>query len=328
MKKNDILLIGGAGYIGTVITNYFLRKNFKITCLDNLIYNQSKSIKKFKNKRNYKFIFGDLRDKKLIKKVIKNHTNIIILAGLVGDPITKKYPKISESINYFGIKNLIIQCKKINSIEKLIFVSTCSNYGIGKGRRLLDENSPLKPLSLYSKHKVKIEKFILNLKSIHFSTTILRFATAFGISPRMRFDLTINHFTKSFADKEELKIFDPKTSRPYCHVLDFARSIERVLAANQKKINRQVFNIGSNQNNYTKEKIIKRISKYIPKTKIIFLKNDIDKRDYRVNFKKVKAVLNFQTKYNVDFGIKEIKKFLKTKRNRSNINNFGNYIIK
>ena len=325
IKKKSLLLVGGAGYIGTVITKCFLKKGYRITCLDNLIYNQPTFLNSKKN--NYKLILKDLRQTGRLKKILKKEENIVILAGLVGDPITKKYPKLSQSINYEGIKNFIAECKNHRNIKRLIFVSTCSNYGIGKGKKLLDEKSPLKPLSLYSKQKVKIEKYILAQKKINYSPTILRFATAFGISPRMRFDLTVNHFTKSFLEKKTLEVFDLKTARPYCHVLDFARSIDKVLNINKKIVNKEVFNIGSNKNNYTKKQIIYRISRLVKKPKLVFLKGDIDKRDYKVNFNKAKKILNFKPKYSIDHGIREIKHFFKKKKNLKS-QHYGNYYIK
>ena len=324
MKKN-IIIIGGAGYIGNVVADYFLKKNYEVISYDNLIY-KNKPISKFLKHKNFKFIKGDLRNLKKLSVALKNQKNVVILAGLVGDPITKKYPKLSEKINYQGIKKLILLCNKTQSIERLVFVSTCSNYGIGKGKKLLNERAPLRPISHYSKQKVKIEKFILNLKNKNFSPVILRFATAFGLSLRMRFDLTINHFTKSFIKKEILKIFDPETSRPYCHVIDFARSIEKVLISEKKKIDNQVFNIGNNKNNYSKQNIINRISKLIPKTKLIYLKGDVDKRDYKVDFNKAKKVLKFVPKYSIKDGILEIKKFLIQNKNL-NFKKLGNYNI-
>ena len=223
-----------------------------------------------------------------------------------------------------GSKNLFWHVKEKN-IKRLIFVSTCSNYGIGK-KKLLNEKAKLKPLSYYSKQKVKIEKILIKMKKVHFAITILRFATAFGLSPRMRSDLTINHFVKSLLEKENLKIYDPKTSRPYCHVLDFARAIKTVFESKVEKIDREIFNVGNNKNNFSKQKIVEQISKYISKPKIIYLKKGVDKRDYRVDFKKIQKSLNFKTRYSVNFGIREILDYVK--KNKSSLKNLGNFKIK
>ena len=162
----EILLVGGAGYIGTVLTEYLLNKNFKVKCLDSLIYSQKDSIKKFLKNPNYTFILEDMRNNKSIEDYINKNTikNIVILAGLVGDPITKKYPELSSKINDIGVKNAI-DVSFQNNIKKLIFVSTCSNYGLIKNNDLADENYPLAPISLYAKSKVKAEKYIMNHKN-------------------------------------------------------------------------------------------------------------------------------------------------------------------
>ena len=255
---------------------------------------------------------------------------VVILAGLVGDPITKKYPEISEKINNKGIKKLINSCKN-KKIEKLIFVSTCSNYGLSETDLPLNEEAELKPISLYAKHKVEVEKYILSLKNNQdFSPTILRFSTAFGLSPRMRFDLTINQFTKSIFCKEALEVFDSNTWRPYCHVKDFGIALEKVLEADKKITDFQVFNVGGDNNNFTKKQIVEQIFKFIPGEKVSFTEKKRDPRNYKVNFSKINKILNFKIKYNVNDGIKEmINFFKKNEKTLSMFNNlkFGNNVI-
>ncbi len=329
--KTKILLVGGAGYIGTVITKFFLKKNFKVTCLDNLIYKNEFGLKEFTLNQNYEFILGDLRNEKILKPLLNNHDIIIILAGLVGDPITKKYPEIAQQINYDGIKNLIINCEKKQD-GKIIFVSTCSNYGLSETDELLDENAKLQPLSLYAKHKVEIEKYILSLKNkIKIDPTILRFSTAFGLSPRMRYDLTINQFTKSIYSNEKLEVFDSNTWRPYCHVKDFSLALEKIIEEETKLTSFEVFNVGGEQNNFTKKQITELILKYIPNHKnVSFTNKKFDPRNYRVNFSKIEKKLNFKIKYSVEEGIEEIIDYLK--QNKEAIKNYdsdlyGNYLI-
>jgi nucleoside-diphosphate-sugar epimerase len=328
MNKN-ILILGSQGYIGSVLTDYLLKKNHQILGVDNFIYNQKKI--NFFNK-NYKFINCDLRDKDKINKLISKVSYVVILAGLVGDPITKKYPNLAHDINYKGIKNIIKICSK-SKIKKLIFVSTCSNYGITKGVKLLKENDVLKPISLYAKQKVKIEEFLLK-NNFKFSITILRFATAFGLSPRMRFDLTVNEFVKDAFFKKQLEIYEPNTYRPYCHIKDFCRIINLVLK--KKKLNdldKEVFNCGSNNNNYSKIQIARILKKRFKNLKIVINKKVKDKRNYRVDFRKIRKVLKFRSKYNVNYGVSEIINFLQKNKNfklYKNVNNkyFGNYLIK
>ena len=159
MKK--ILLIGGAGYIGTEITRFFLRKNYHVICYDNFIYNHLFSVNEFIKNKNYTLINDDLRNLDNLSKLIDGISDIILLAGLVGDPITKKYPKISNEINLTGIKNFLKILNKY-SFNKLIFISTCSNYGLINNEIFANEDHPLDPLSLYAKSKVEIENYILS----------------------------------------------------------------------------------------------------------------------------------------------------------------------
>ena len=218
---------------------------------------------------------------------------------------------------------------KINPI--LMICSTSEVYGLVKKNEIADENHKLNPLSNYAKQKVKIENYLISLKDrVNFSATILRFATAFGLSPRMRFDLTINHFTKAILEKKLLNIYDANTWRPYCHVYDFARLIEKILLTDKEKIYFQIFNAGDNKNNFTKKSIIEAVVKIIPGKNFVFEKNDTDKRDYKVNFNKVKKILNFETKYTIHYGIREISEMMKSgffDAPEIDINKLGNFRI-
>jgi len=324
MKKN-ILIVGSAGYIGTVVTKHFLDKNYNIIGIDNLIYRQKKN-NFVKNNNNFSFIKLDIKNNIIIKNILKKNKieNVIILAGLVGDPITKKYPKISKSINEDHIIKLIDICYKSIFLKKIIFVSTCSNYGIAKN--LPNEKSKLRPLSLYAKSKVKIEKYLLSKRNNKISYSILRFATAFGLSDRMRFDLTLNEFVLNIFKKREFDVYDKDTWRPYCHVLDFASVIYHVINSPKKNIHNQIYNVGLNKNNSTKQMLVDRISKYLDIKKVKYVSNSIDKRNYRVNFDKLRIKLKYKIKYDIDYGIKEIIQYLKNNK-KINYKKMGNYKV-
>jgi len=304
MIKN-ILVVGGSGYIGRVLIDDLIKEQNKIINLDLRIYPDQKC----KNISSYKdenYVNLDLRDIESIKYYLSSANVVIILAGLVGEYITKKYPHLSETINEKGIIDLINECENYKNIENLIFVSTCSNYGITNNQTLVSEDHELKPLSPYAKAKVKIEKYILGKKITNYSPTILRFATAFGYSPRMRFDLTINHFCYSMFKEKVIEVYDPDTWRPYCHVKDFSRLIKKILTCERDKIYKKVFNAGSNSNNFTKSGIVSLISKKLPDVKVVLKKGGVDKRDYRVSFEKVERELDFKSKFSVEDGINEI----------------------
>jgi nucleoside-diphosphate-sugar epimerase len=302
----NILIIGGEGYIGNVVTTHLLNAGYGVISYDNLLFRNNHCVlHKFQNPY-YQFIYGDMLNVKHLKSVLDGVDGVVLLAGLVGDPITKKYPNESATINDEGVKKVINLCSE-NNIDQFIFVSTCSNYGLIKDDELAHEEFELNPLSLYAKSKIYAEKHILSLVgNTDMNPTILRFATAFGLSPRMRFDLTVSEFTRDMAMGKDLLVYDADTWRPYCHVEDFARLIQMVMEAPKEKVSFEVFNAGGEINNATKQMIVDSILKIIPDGKVKYQKHGSDPRNYRVNFKKVKTVLGFEPKYTIQDGIDEL----------------------
>lgn len=302
----SVLIIGGAGYIGPVLTDHLLSAGYKVNCLDLLLYQNNTCIIPYLGNPNYQFIYGDLRDEIALDRALQGVTDVVLLAGLVGDPITKKYPEAARAINDEGILNCI-DFLNGKGLDRVVFVSTCSNYGLIKSDELADEAYPLSPLSLYAKSKVAAEQHLLvNSGKVDYTPTILRFATAFGLAPRMRFDLTVNEFTRELALGRELLVFDAHTWRPYCHVRDFARLIQQVIEAPRAKIAFEVFNAGGEINNFTKQGIIDTILALLPDAKVRYQEHGSDPRNYRVNFGKVREVLGFEPEYTVEFGAKEL----------------------
>ena len=326
--KKKVLIIGGVGYLGRVVCSEFLKKGYKVRILDACIYPKMQN-KHLINKSNFEVIYGEKSDPTILKKALEKVNYVIILSGLVGDPVTKKYPKLSNKINIKDTEKCIKFISR-SKIERLVFVSTCSNYGIKKKPMPVSENDVLNPISAYAKAKVKIEKFLLkNKKKLDFSFTILRFATAFGYSPRMRFDLTVNQFVKDIYLGKKIDLYDGDTWRPYCHVKDFARAIDRVLTANKKLIDGNIFNVGSNKNNFSKLSIVKLIIKKMRKGKFEIVKDSKDRRNYVVNFTKIKKVLNFRPNISVSYGISEILDQFKRKNIKlKDVNKLGNYVVK
>lgn len=326
----NILLIGGAGYIGTVLSSHFIKKGYKVTCLDNFIYNHNFSILPYIGDPDYTFCYGDICDEGSLEKASRGITDVILLSGLVGDPITKKYPKESEAINQVGIRKCIDFFNE-RGIDRLVFISTCSNYGLIKDNVLADEDFELNPLSLYARAKVDNEKYLLAKKGkVDYSGVVLRFATAFGLSPRMRFDLSVNEFTRDLFFNQELLVFDEYTWRPYCHVRDFANLLEIVLKIDRRLIDFEVFNAGADFNNFTKKMIIEEILKYVPYGKVKYGTNGSDPRNYKVSFFKVKSMLGFEPQYSVQDGIKELIEGLRIGLYADSIvnkNKYGNFEI-
>ncbi len=328
--KKKILVVGGEGYIGQIVCNELLNTDHSVISYDSLIYNQEPNVEA-KNSINYKYVKDDIRNLLKFRQLLIGIDSVIILAGLVGDPITKKYPELSMSINRKGIKNLIDECVKAR-IKKVIFVSTCSNYGLIESNDLASEEHELNPLSSYAHDKVFIEKYILSLKNkVDSCFTILRFATAFGLSSRMRYDLTVNEFTRDIFYSKKLEVYDPDTWRPYCHVKDFANILLLILDAEKKKISFEVFNAGSDNNNHTKRMIVEKVLKFVNFNEVYYVNNKgSDPRNYRVNFHKLNSVLGYQCKYLVDDGIKEILAHLEISNEDSFKSNkpLGNYTIR
>ena len=313
-----------------MLTDNLLKKKYCIRSLDLFLYNNNECILNYLGDPNYEFIYGDIVDPEFIGKALDGVECVILLSGLVGDPITKKYPEESALINDQGVKNIIDRCAEQN-IDKFIFISTCSNYGMIESDDLADEEYTLNPLSLYSKSKVNAENYILSLKGkTDMNPTILRFATAFGLSPRMRFDLTISGFTLDLGMGKELLVYDANTWRPYCHVRDFAHLIQLVIEAQTDTVSFEVFNAGGDINNATKLMIVDNILKKIPGGKVRYQEHGSDPRNYRVSFEKVKSILGFEPKYTIQDGIDELIEAINNHvfdHVVENKNFFGNYEI-
>tara|TARA_B100000795_G_C22800019_1_gene441340 strand:+ start:2671 stop:3639 length:969 start_codon:yes stop_codon:yes gene_type:complete len=321
MKK--ILVLGGGGYVGVELISHLIKKNFYVYCVDKFIYKKNSFIQ---NSKKVKILNLDITDNSFCKNMPSDISSIIILAGLVGDPITKKYPELSQQINYTAIRKIINFYKNLK--VKLIFVSTCSNYGFLENK-IANEKTTLNPKSLYAKQKVKIEKYIISLKKkSEFTPVILRFSTAFGVSNRPRFDLTINEFVLYAVTRKKLQIYDHETWRPYCHLKDFANVIQKCIEVDKKKINYQIFNVGDYKNNFQKIEIAKLIKKHIPSFKYDIVKTKNDPRNYVVNFDKIKAKLNIKKFVSVEMGIIEMIEYLKKQKNIKKFFKFGNYKVR
>ena len=323
----SVLLIGGAGYIGPVIADELLAEGYKITVLDSLIYDNRFALKKISLDKNFTFIEGDMSDHIKLKQALIGVSDVVILAGLVGDPISKKYPEAAKFINDESI-NTCIGLLAEYDLRRVIFISTCSNYGLIPVEIMANENYPTAPVSTYAKSKVNAEKILLSYGDRNdFTPTVLRFATAFGVAPRMRFDLTINEFCREAALEQEVTVFDPDTWRPYCHVRDFAKILRLVLSAPQEIIRNEVFNAGCESNNFTKRQIVDLILKFKPNAKFKYSQSGTDPRNYKVDFSKIKAKLGFVPEFSVENGILEVLKYFNDGMyiKNTNLNFYGNY---
>jgi len=308
IPNRRILIIGGAGYIGVPLSSFLLERGYNVRCLDLDLYQTRSCVSGFLGREVYDYMQGDHSKPEIIETALKDITDVIILAGLVGDPITKAYPSEHKLINEDGLKNLIDNLNG-RGLNKVLFVSTCSNYGEIDQNTIANENFNLKPLSLYSKAKVAREQQLLSLKGkVDYTGVIMRFATAFGLSARMRFDLTVSEFTRELYKGNNLEVYDADTWRPYCHVRDFARGLTRVLEMPISDVYFEVFNAGGDTNNFTKKMIVQAVQNQISSGKVSYVEGGIDRRNYRVDFTKIREKLLFEPRYSVPDGINELIK--------------------
>lgn len=307
-----VLVTGGAGYIGSVLVRQLLKKGYKVRVLDSLKFGGD-ALYDVMLDPNFEFMRGDIRNADDVDAALEGVDGVAHLAAIVGDPACKKFSEEATSTNWTGSVALFEAAEKKN-IRRFVFASTCSNYGkMPDPDSFVTETSELNPVSLYAELKVKFEKFILEeKKDSPMCSTSLRFSTVYGFSPRIRFDLTVNEFTRNAAVHGEQEIWGPQFWRPYCHVDDLARAVVLTLESPEEKVKSNVFNVGSTEENYNKGMIIEEVCKVVPNVKVHFVESNEDPRDYRVNFDKIKNELGYSITKKVPDGVKEVYALLKT----------------
>ncbi|MHA4742094.1 NAD-dependent epimerase/dehydratase family protein [Dyadobacter sp. MSC1_007] len=311
-QNKTVLVTGGAGYIGSELVRILLQDGFKVVAFDNLSFG-GESLLSFWGNPHFSFIKGDLLNENEVKAALKGVDYVCHLAAIVGEPPCKKYPELALKVNWDASVQLYELCEKAR-IERFVFASTCSNYGkMASPDMLLDETAVLNPISLYSETKVNFEKYLLNKNGQDTIRTILRFSTVYGISPRPRFDLTVNEFTRDAASEKPLLIYGENFWRPYCHVSDLARSVKMALQAESHKVANEAFNVGETTENYTKKMLAAEIKKIVPSLQVNYHPVVTDPRDYKVNCDKIKRVLGFTISKTVPCGIKEIASLIQNK---------------
>lgn len=308
--SKTILVTGGAGYIGSVLTRQLLEKGYQVRVLDRLMYG-GEPIIDLMNYPDFRFIKGDIRNEDDVRLAMEGVDYVAHLAAIVGDPACAKNSDMARSTNLDGSKLLYNIANEMGA-KKFVFASTCSNYGkMDDPNEYVHENSKLAPVSLYAETKVATEQFLLSQPKANVcKPTCLRFSTVYGLSLRPRFDLTVNEFAKELTLGRELTIFGEQFWRPYCHVFDLARSVVSVIEAEEEIVAFEVFNVGDTSENYQKKMIVDEVRKVLPEAKITYIQKNEDPRDYRVSFEKIKNKLGFKLMFTVPDGIRQIKKVL------------------
>ena len=295
----NILVTGGFGYIGSVLVPKLLDKGYNVTVLDSLLYDNGHTLlNSFKNKR-FNFVYGDARDPSTVRELVKQNDAVIHLAAIVGFPACKKDPDLAETTNVGATQVL---SDSLSKEQPVFYASTGSNYGVIENE-VCTEETPLNPLSFYGVTKTKAEEMLLNNNSC----VAYRFATAFGIGPRVRLDLLINDFVYQAAVNKSLVMFEKTFKRTFIHVDDMADSFIFGLE-NFEKMNGEVYNIGGDINNFNKEEIALMIKDYIDYyLHFAEIGEDEDKRNYEVSYQKINDA-GFSIKKTVQEGIEELIK--------------------
>jgi len=311
---SNVLITGGAGYIGTMLSTKLLGLGHKVTVVDLLKYDKGSLNHLYFNK-NFKLICDDVRKKNLMKKLVQKHDFIIPLAALVGAPLCEKFKKDAVSTNLGTIKTL---CEIVTKRNKVIYLTTNSGYGIGEKDKYCDENSPLNPISLYGRTKCDGEDLVRDKIKNH---VCFRLATVFGHSYRMRSDLLVNNFVNTAIKKKKLTLFEPHFRRNFIHVRDVVNAIIFTMK-NFNKLKNDVYNLGLSSANISKIMLAKKIKKQYQKLKIKIVTNrkDPDKRDYFVSNKKIEKK-GFKASISLDDGISELIQIFTNDKNKV-INNY------
>jgi nucleoside-diphosphate-sugar epimerase len=292
-----VLITGGAGYLGSVIVSKLLNVGYEVIVLDKLLFNQT-SLLQYTSNPNFKFIYGDVRNEELLKKLCSEVDIIIPLAAIVGFPACASDPQLAKEINFNQIFNIV----KFAKDKKILYPNTNSGYGIGVGQTKCTEESPLNPISVYGQTKCDAENFLrANTSAITF-----RLATVFGVSPRMRTDLLVNDFTYKAITDKYIVVFEKLFKRNFIHIEDVASAFLFMLE-NYDKYKGEVFNVGLSDANLSKQELLEKIQSHVKDFAVSYndYYEDPDKRDYIVSNEKIEAT-GWKPEWDLDMGIKQL----------------------
>jgi nucleoside-diphosphate-sugar epimerase len=301
----SILVTGGAGYVGAPLSQLLASDGDQVRVLDALAHNQREVADELQSD-GVELIVGDIRDSEARAQALRGVRSVVHLAAIVGDPACARDPVLSNEVNVEGTRSLLQEALAAG-VERFVFASTCSNYGrMADPTAPIDEDGELAPVSLYAEQKVGIEKMLLDGNRDGLTATCLRFATVYGVAPRMRFDLTVNEFTRELWADRDLEVFGEQFWRPYVHVRDAGRAIATVLQAPSSRVGGRVFNVGRSGENYRKLDLVEQIRKQLGSGRVSFVHREEDPRDYKVSFDRIRSELGFETLMTVPDGIGEI----------------------
>ena len=317
MTDRHVLITGGAGYIGSLLASELLRANYRVSVLDSLLFG-GESLVPFLHHPNFHFVKADVTEPRAIKDSLKQGWQkpdaIVHLAAIVGFPACQAVGRqVAWRYNVDATKLVFEQAVQL-SVERFVFASTYSNYGLSPDGQPVTEESPLNPQSLYAETKIAAEEFLLTQKDSSCAPLLFRFATLYGLSPRTRFDLIVNQFVLEAFMKRQLIIYQRGYSRSFVHIRDVIRGVILGLEVEREKVCGEIFNLGTDDGNYSKDDIVRLILKRMPETFVEYkdLTFGGDMRDITVSFAKIKRVLGFETTLDVDDGVRELLFALKS----------------
>jgi len=304
-----VLVVGGAGYIGSVLVRMLLAENWRVRVLDNMLYRQT-SLDGINN-RHLSVMRGDVTNINDVVRAIEDIDVVVYLAEIVGDAACAYKPGRALKTNYLAVANMAHLCAYLN-INRFVYASSCSVYGGSKDPdRCLFEKSEPNPVSYYGRMKIAAEQALLNISNPFFAPTILRLATVFGYSYRPRFDLVVNTFAKNAFFNKHIEVFGGDQWRPNVHVSDVAKAIIKTLDAPIQKVSRETFNVGSTEGNHTINQLAEAAVKVFCGARLERKKNLSDSRNYRIDFSKMEDILGYRAKITVLDGLEELKAVFK-----------------
>jgi len=297
-----VLVIGGAGYIGSALLPQLLSRGNKVRLLDLLLFG-TEPISNVLNHPNLEIIQADFRQVDQVVKAMRGVDTVVHLGAIVGDPACAIDEQLTIEVNLMATQ-MIAEVAKGSGVQRFIFASTCSVYGASD--ELLDERSQLNPVSLYARSKIASERILTGMADNNFSPVILRFATIFGLSGRTRFDLVVNLLAAKSIIDGQITVFNGDQWRPFVHVEDAAAAVDRIIAAPRDLVHNETFNVGSNQLNYTLQEVGELIRRMVPSAQLICTENDDDRRNYRAGFAKIRRVPGDNEYRTLEYGIQQV----------------------
>jgi len=317
IPSKHVLITGGAGYIGSLLSGELLRLGYRVTVLDELLFG-GESLLAYLPHPAFHFVKSNVWEPRAVRDALREDWPrpfaVVHLAGIVGFPACQAVGRqVAWRYNVEATQRVFEQATQLG-VERFIYASTYSNYGLSSDGMPVTEETPLNPQSLYAETKIASERFLLSQAQSATAPLVYRLATLYGLSPRTRFDLIVNQFTLEAWSKRELLIYQRGYSRSFLHVRDAIRGLLIGLEAPQGKIRGQVYNLGSDQGNYTKDEIVALILKRLPETVVHYKDMTFggDMRDLSVSFEKVHVDLGFEASLTVDDGIREVLNALRS----------------